>query len=57
LEIALPPTHISSQVTDSDGKHRVDAVLCTPVESVEKTSLIQERDIGDRQWEDLKGKI
>jgi hypothetical protein len=51
--MALPPTHIGSQVADGDGEHRVDAILCTPVESVKKTSFVQERDIGDCQWEDL----
>jgi hypothetical protein len=54
--MALPPTHIGSQVADGDGEHRVDAVLCTPVKSVKKTSLVQERDIGDREWEDLNDK-
>jgi len=53
ISIALPPTHVSSQVADRDGEDRVDAVLCAPVESVKKTSLVQERDIGDCQWEDL----
>jgi hypothetical protein len=49
----LPPTRLCSQVTDCDGEDGVDAVLGTPVESVQQTSFIQERDIGDDQWEDL----
>ena len=57
LAASLPPTHVGSQVADRDSEDRVDAVLCTPVESVEETSLVQERDIGDRQWEDLNDKV
>jgi hypothetical protein len=51
--MVLPPTHIGSQVADRDGEDRIDAVLCTPVKAVQETSLVQERDVGDCQWEDL----
>jgi hypothetical protein len=52
----LPPPHVSSQVAGRDSKNCIDAVLYSPVESVKKTSLIQEGYIRDDQRQDLDGK-
>jgi hypothetical protein len=49
----LPPTHIGSQVAGCDSENCIDTVLYSPVESVKKTSLVQEGYIGDDEWQDL----